>query len=176
MNKAILMGRKWTLTDTELLKIMYPICSNKDLAYCFNRTLNSIQRKATKVGLLKDSNFIQETKSQRKIGEKCNWWKGGRKITLKGYVQISKRGYEGVDRNGYIFEHRYIMEQHLGRKLLSNEIVHHINGNKQDNRIENLRVMANECHTALHNKGTEMSQETRQKISQKAKERRCVNY
>ena len=50
-----------------------------------------------------------------------------------------------------IDEHRYIMELHIGRKLARNEVVHHKNGNKFDNRIENLEVIPISKHSQLHN-------------------------
>ena len=52
-------------------------------------------------------------------------------------------------------EHRVIMEHHIGRKLGFNEVVHHINGDRKDNRIENLEIMSRSEHSRMHHKSPE---------------------
>ena len=53
---------------------------------------------------------------------------------------------------GYVLLHRLIIENHLNRYLLDSEIVHHKDGNKHNNNIENLEVMSVQEHSSLHNK------------------------
>jgi hypothetical protein len=58
------------------------------------------------------------------------------------------------------------MEQHLGRKLARNEVVHHINGNKKDNRIDNLEVVKLSEHSRNHRIGGKMTQQSKLLIAE----------
>jgi hypothetical protein len=96
----------------------------------------------------------------------------GRKRTPSGYVTLCIKTHPNSDVvHGYIFEHRIVMEMKLGRYLLPNEIVHHKNHIKHDNRLENLEVMESAEHTIMHHTGAKRSEETRRKMSDWAKER-----
>ena len=67
-------------------------------------------------------------------------WNGGRRIRGDGYIQIKASNHYSVNEEGYIREHRLVMEKYLRRKLKDDELIHHKNGNVKDNRIENLEI------------------------------------
>lgn len=89
-----------------------------------------------------------------------NWWiwKGGRTTEGEsGYVRVwlspSDFFFSMASKGNYVKEHRLIMAQHLGRCLLPFEIVHHKNGIRNDNRIDNLKLTTRGSHSIEHNKG-----------------------
>jgi len=71
-----------------------------------------------------------------------------RQIDPRGYVRLFGKVYHP---RGWMFEHRYVMEQHLKRRLSPKEVVHHINRDKTDNRIENLCLTSASRNTKARN-------------------------
>ena len=69
------------------------------------------------------------------------YWKGGRIKVFGGYIKKMAKEHPHRDKIGYVLEHRLVMEEHLGRILERSEWVHHRNGIKDDNRLENLEVV-----------------------------------
>ena len=95
--------------------------------------------------------FSEETKEKMsKTAMKKN---GGRSKDARGYILIYKPRHPLCQSSGYIVEHRLVMEEYLGRFLKSEEVVHHMNGVLNDNRIENLMLFpSGGKHTSYHRK------------------------
>lgn len=79
--------------------------------------------------------------SCRPNGEEFNGnWRGGRTRHKAGYVMVRAPRHPRASGSGYVFEHILVMEDHLGRRLGPDETVHHLNGVRDDNRLENLEL------------------------------------
>ncbi len=70
----------------------------------------------------------------------------------KGYILAYAPLHPHAHKDGYIMLHTVKMERHIGRYLANDEVVHHINHNKEDNRIENLLLMTKREHMSMHMK------------------------
>lgn len=82
--------------------------------------------------------------AMRPEGSTHGMWKGGKTLTGQGYVQVLVFADDPMasmrSRSGYVLEHRLVVAQAIGRPLEPRETVHHINGDRQDNSLENLQL------------------------------------
>lgn len=108
-------------------------------------------QKGTKIGVGRKKTQEEIEKIRIASTGRNNWqWKGGRR-ERKGYIAFLNPEHPNCDNMGYVREHRLVIEKHLGRYLKHNEVVHHINKNKKDNRIKNLMLFSsNVYHLNFH--------------------------
>jgi hypothetical protein len=118
--------------------------SQASIARALQTTQTGISRTLRMQGIEPHANHV--------VGAKHGKWKGGRLVTNEGYVIVlaqPNHPFAAMRNNqGYISEHRLVMAQALGRVLERHETVHHINGDRKDNRLENL-----ELRNGKHGKG-----------------------
>ncbi len=99
---------------------------------------STVDRTLARVGALR---------TKKRVGALHPKWRGGRYVNGGGYVMVM------IDQGEYEYEHRVVMAKHLGRRLLSREVVHHRNGNRADNRISNLELLqSNGEHHRVHHR------------------------
>jgi len=92
-----------------------------------------------------DCEFTRYLFASRLKGKESPYWKGGRYLDSRGYVRLLV-----VGTGQYVQEHRVLMEKFIGRKLDINEVVHHKNEIKTDNRLSNLQILDRAEHVRGH--------------------------
>lgn len=98
--------------------------------------------------------FRPRSARSRYCSRPCAWANNGRNNPLagKGLGWVNGRGYRELRVNGAVVkEHRLFAEQKIGRPLFPDEDVHHLNGDKADNRPENIDIMSHGEHSTHHN-------------------------
>ena len=116
--------------------------TNAGLCHCGCGEVAPIaERTSKKRGILAgySQRYLTGHSSRGKFGIQSGRWKGGR-LERQGYVLLHRPKHPLCNSRGYVREHRLVMESHLGRLLLPDETVHHKNGVKHDNRVENLEL------------------------------------
>lgn len=119
----------WSRRDAQSVPVQCGVCKEERLAHAAN---------------IRTETFTGLCRSCLHTGPSSNTWRGGR-VTKRGYILVKVYPghalFEAMANNmGYIPEHRLVMAEHLGRPLRRTEVVHHKNGVKTDNRIENLQL------------------------------------
>jgi len=110
---------------------------------------------------------ISKSHIGKRMGKDNPAWKGGRIKSGNGYIYIYQPKHPAGHKFGisnYVAEHRLVMEKHIDRYLYDWEIVHHINGIKTDNRIENLKLLPSNEHNTEVQKVYQENQRLKKEI------------
>lgn len=112
-----------------------------DCAVCGKRFERYVSPSATRAGKVANRYCSRKCKGKALSGQNHPMWKGGRCV-VNGYVWVHRPGHPHAKHQGYVLEHRLVMEAVLGRLLDPAEVVHHKNDDTQDNRPANLHLYA----------------------------------
>lgn len=156
--------KTWTQEEIEILNANYNRVSNEELcALLPQKTYIGIYKKAYNLGLRKAQEIEFLNRSNARKGEKGANWKGGTKMNRQGYRLVLAPHHHRADTHGYVLEHILVFEQSTGIEIPSHCCIHHLNGNKSDNRIENLCMMTKTAHTVMHHLGAKRTKNTQKK-------------
>ena len=142
---------KWSEEEIQYLREHYPGERAVDIGKHLGRSKLSVQHAAHNNGIKKSREAFFQFRSENRKGAKTPNYKGYRRKAAKGYYTRYVPEHPNATKDGLVMEHRLVMEEHLGFVIPKEFVVHHINGDKADNRIDNLCLMTNAAHTILHN-------------------------
>lgn len=132
-------GKFWTAERIDWLRQQHEAGrSQQSIAQEIGYSQSAIGRKLRDLGIL--------LPTPQAKGAAHGSWKGGRVVDANGYARVlvtdeQDRAVAGrTSSGGYVLEHRLVMARALGRPLTRRETVHHINGDRTDNRLENLQL------------------------------------
>ena len=163
--------KTWSDEEVELLKRFYPSSTKDEIrALIPNKTHLAIYKKSKALQLKR----TDETKYRNSVQGRSKAHFEHKPFEKCGYVRIYMPQHPRADRFGRIFEHIVVWERANGMLVPDGYVVHHKNGIKNDNRIENLELLEKGAHSAYHNSKRLFSNATKHKISQKSKERLAV--
>ena len=130
--------------ECAVCKVKFKVrASHYDIRKCCSRPCANVRSSQMKSG---KNNHMYGLR-----GENSPFFTGDR-LNNYGYQLLYKPEHPNAYPDGYVLEHRYVMSEHLGRPLRKSEVVHHIDGDKLNNRIENLELMNRSSHMKLHSK------------------------
>lgn len=144
-SKYPLLNDKGWLIDAYEIKLMSTEAIAKVVGCHSGLVYDMLKRLGVKMRSMSEAQI-----NSKRSGHNHPNWKGGRSVNCQGYVTVPAKDHPNAMPNGRILEHRLVAEKKLGRLLESNEVVHHIDGNKENNDPSNLVVFTREKHNLTH--------------------------
>jgi len=148
-NSKTAFTKRGNRTDQEFKDFLIEEYTNK------KRSMTSISKELN-ISWVVISKYLEKygiqkrSKSEQQSGVNSSNWKGGKRITTHGYIEVYCPNHPHASKRKTVYEHQLIAEQKIGRYLKPGEVVHHIDLNKHNNSPNNIIVLTNSQHTKLH--------------------------